>query len=592
MNSFSISAYDNQPVLYYYKQWLERELYKSPLSVEDLDSPTFLQKMSILQADGIQRNIVAHTAITNTSIQDASVAVGERIQVAANLIVSSLEEGFSLMNQHLVEVNSNLENINQGICNLNHSVNMGLSVLSRNISQATSILRYQIEQVGNVLKAILDELKIPESQRERRYHIEEGVKYFNKGMRTGDGLYFEDALDEFTTATNIERKDFFSWYYIGMIHLYSKDHLDLGKAQAALDRYIHYADALPERHTLFDEALMMKAECYYLGQDMSQAYLTVENIASNNVKAALRAIKYLSASGLAEKQCQAVEILQQLMQQNPYFVMQVLEDYDILRNDYIFDFLGRCRTKIKKDVTALLDILNKEMEQLSKYPISFYKEEKRLPRGLIIHYERTYDGLSKELSSLKSQVLDKVDEIGIVDAVVLKEKMLAMKMYDKIRMAREEVERIATAKAELDREDAEIRKERECLKTQGYVDLGLPSGTLWKIEHEEGFYNYDTALHSFGGKLPSESAWREILDNCQWSKKRSLFVVKYKVTGPNGNSIMIPIMDKYYDVYLSSNIGYNSDDDRYMICLKVSKNDVKIDKWVKASDKCLVWLAY
>lgn len=595
MNSFSINdAYKNQPVLYYYKQWLEQNLYKSPLSVEDLDSPTFLQKLSILQADGIQRDIVAHTAITYFSIQDASAAVGERIRLAANLIASSLEDGFSLMNQHLVEVNSNLVNINQGVRDLNRSVNMGLSVLSRNISQATSILRYQIEQVGNVLKAILDELKIPESQRERRYHIEEGMKYFNKGMRTGDCLYFEDALDEFTTATSIERKDFFSWYYIGMIHLYSKDHLDLGKAQAAFDSYIHYADALPERHSLFDEALMMKAECYYLGQDMSQAYLTVENIASNNMKAALRAIKYLSASGLGEKQCQAMEILQQLMQQNPYIVMQVLEDYDILRNEYIIDFLERCRTKIKKEITALVDVLDKEMKQLSKYPISSFKEEKRLDPKPILHYEE----VDKELNTLKSQVLDKIDTIGLMDAIALKENILLLKMSDKIKMVGEEIEKIASDKAFLDQGDAEIQKEREYLKSQGYVDLGLPSGTLWKSKHEKGYYNYYSS-RSFGNKLPMEYDWCELLNNCQWSRERSLFGVKYKVTGPNGNSIFIPVENKYFNYYLSGSISsyvdsyHDYEDVECMSCLKVcSDKKVEVCKKVKVDTACLVWLAF
>ena len=31
----------------------------------------------------------------------------------------------------------------------------------------------------------------------------------------------------------------------------------------------------------------------------------------------------------------------------------------------------------------------------------------------------------------------------------------------------------------------------------GYVDLGLPSGTLWKDKNENGFFTYDEAVSRF-----------------------------------------------------------------------------------------------
>lgn len=33
---------------------------------------------------------------------------------------------------------------------------------------------------------------------------------------------------------------------------------------------------------------------------------------------------------------------------------------------------------------------------------------------------------------------------------------------------------------------------------QGYVDLGLPSGTLWKNSNEFGYYNFNDAVNRFG----------------------------------------------------------------------------------------------
>ncbi len=69
-----------------------------------------------------------------------------------------------------------------------------------------------------------------------------------------------------------------------------------------------------------------------------------------------------------------------------------------------------------------------------------------------------------------------------------------------------------------------------------YVDLGLPSGTLWKTSNENGFYTYDEAVSKFGDNLPSKKRWKELKNECQWTWTGS----GYKVTGPNGNSIVLP----------------------------------------------------
>ena len=71
----------------------------------------------------------------------------------------------------------------------------------------------------------------------------------------------------------------------------------------------------------------------------------------------------------------------------------------------------------------------------------------------------------------------------------------------------------------------------------GYVDLGLPSGTLWKSKNEKGVYKtYDEAMEQFKGKLPTREHWEELKGMCDWELEDK----GYKVTGPNGNSIFLP----------------------------------------------------
>lgn len=72
----------------------------------------------------------------------------------------------------------------------------------------------------------------------------------------------------------------------------------------------------------------------------------------------------------------------------------------------------------------------------------------------------------------------------------------------------------------------------------GYVDLGLPSGTLWKDSNESGYFTYDEAMTKFGEELPTSEQWQEILSYCKW--KWSSADKGYRVISPNGNEILIP----------------------------------------------------
>ena len=74
------------------------------------------------------------------------------------------------------------------------------------------------------------------------------------------------------------------------------------------------------------------------------------------------------------------------------------------------------------------------------------------------------------------------------------------------------------------------------LNAQSYVDLGLSSGIKWKSANEKGFYSYDEAISTFGNNVPSQEQWMELRNECDWTWSG----MGYKVTGPNGNSIVLP----------------------------------------------------
>ena len=70
-----------------------------------------------------------------------------------------------------------------------------------------------------------------------------------------------------------------------------------------------------------------------------------------------------------------------------------------------------------------------------------------------------------------------------------------------------------------------------------YVDLGLPSGTLWKVCNEtETYYTHDEAVRQFSGQLPTREQFKELETYCTWTWKGKKYVVK----GRNGKSVSFP----------------------------------------------------
>lgn len=77
-------------------------------------------------------------------------------------------------------------------------------------------------------------------------------------------------------------------------------------------------------------------------------------------------------------------------------------------------------------------------------------------------------------------------------------------------------------------------------QNQEYVDLGLPSGTLWATENAGGdgvYYTYAEAVSKFGNNLPTKEQFEELHEKCTIQLTSS----GYRIVGPNKNSIYLPL---------------------------------------------------
>lgn len=77
-----------------------------------------------------------------------------------------------------------------------------------------------------------------------------------------------------------------------------------------------------------------------------------------------------------------------------------------------------------------------------------------------------------------------------------------------------------------------------------WVDLGLPSGTLWCDTNEKGYYSWDEMLEKFNEEnLPKLTDFAELYDYCDWiwdDEKKGMWI-----TGPNTNGIFLPALGFY-----------------------------------------------
>lgn len=72
-----------------------------------------------------------------------------------------------------------------------------------------------------------------------------------------------------------------------------------------------------------------------------------------------------------------------------------------------------------------------------------------------------------------------------------------------------------------------------------YIDLGLPSGTLWAADNEEGFYTFDEAKEKFGENMPLKEDGEELFRECfhRWDDERK----GIEILSPfNGNRLFLP----------------------------------------------------
>ena len=239
-------------------------------------------------------------------------------------------------------------------------------MLDWNLSLMIEQQRLTNQLLGHIAKL----LRIPDSQKQRVYHIEQGLKYFKNASLEGiDSTFYTDAMEGFREAEHIEHKDYITLNYIGQIHLYSQQYMDFPLAQqyfmksareafaeANVGGTITSSSFRPGSHQLliYDESpyKAATAEAYlyagracYLQQKLPEAIeyaAKAYDMVPAFVEAGFEQAKYLAAIGQEDE---AAKILETVINKDRYYSTKTLLDADLLSKKPVLKLLETIQTK-------------------------------------------------------------------------------------------------------------------------------------------------------------------------------------------------------------------------------------------------------
>ncbi len=214
--------------------------------------------------------------------------------------------------------------------------------------------------LGNIAQL----LRIPDSQKQRVYHIEQGLKYLKNAILEGtNSTFYTDALEGFQEAEKIERKDFITLSRIGFIYLYSQTHLNIPLAEeyflksareafaeanasgTTASNYFAPQGNLPQIysqspfHAATAEAYLYASRACYLQQKINEASDLAGkayNLIPEFVEAGFEQAKYLAASN---RETEAAMVLHTVIDKDRYFSRKTLLDADLLTKQPILNLL-------------------------------------------------------------------------------------------------------------------------------------------------------------------------------------------------------------------------------------------------------------
>ncbi|NWJ52073.1 MAG: hypothetical protein HXX14_14550 [Bacteroidetes bacterium] len=321
---------------------------------------------------------------TNAYIRDIDNIISQN----RNELQSTIQNAFSeqtkaiyqvcgALNDGFAEVSSHLKNINSNISELRGEISEMAAMLDWRLSMLIEEQRLTNQLLGHIAQI----LRIPDSQKQRVYYIEQGLKYLKNAYLEGiSSPFFIDAMEGFIEAEKIEKKDYITLNRIGQIYLYSQKYLNIPLAQeyflksareAMVEANIrgttvsnHFTPSgnLPLIYSQNPftaaqaEAYLYASRTCYLQQKYSEAIELAGKayrLIPEFVEAGFEQAKYLAANN---QESEAAQVLETVINKDRLFSIKTLNDKDLVSKSQILKLLERLQQSVNS-------IANKKLQE-------------------------------------------------------------------------------------------------------------------------------------------------------------------------------------------------------------------------------------
>lgn len=322
------------------------------------------------------------------------------------VVCGKIENGFRDLDNHLNSVGSRIDR-------LSFQMNELATVMSREFTELI-----MLQQVTNsLLSDIQDLLKIPDIQKERHYHIEEGLKYLKTALleENINSDFFLDSLESFSKAIEIEPKDYFSHFHIGFILMFSGNASNPEQAITHFGQSARYALAEENARTTTYNALTkshlsqkksslhsMAAEAYFYSAEASkklqktnEAILYFDKCLS--IIPDFNLVKYEKAKCLfiTGDKTKSIDLLEQIIREDRYFAVRIINDKMLALDLDVIRLL-------KKLYLEEIDRLSQNENSINCHISGNYKSQVKPRLDQWLHsYEDDYLGLRKVNDTLE-----------------------------------------------------------------------------------------------------------------------------------------------------------------------------------------------
>ncbi len=374
----------------------------------------------------------------NQIIKNSNYELGNEIKKSIENVSGTIEHGFDLMiesnNKNTEEIIDSIDNLSENIDSgfdqiseqlygLNSSINrlskinkQGLENVVRNLKSIESALTWNFSSIielnrkrNNTLSQILQILNIPDIEKERKLKIEKGLEfyqksYYNKEFFNYSKKYFEEAL-------KMDELDYFVLHNLGLIHFFSKNHIDFEKAIhyftksakfAVVDintkpiNYSNYSSSFTNNIDTLQIATysyLYTARCYYLLGNYKEALVYVNeayNLSPLNNEVAFDKAKI---SCINNQITQSVDVLDKLIDRDRFITLKILKDEDLITKKEIRKLLDTKKIQADKQVldeyNTCINLVSKNSALLNE----LYKIKRVIDKDSFLDSKKALDSL-------------------------------------------------------------------------------------------------------------------------------------------------------------------------------------------------------